>query len=178
MSNIDATAYDSFGRILAEGGDQSYGLALARGYSSDRISSIMMRKFGDDYNSGGGLLGFFAARMVLAGNRATEAYSNGESITLQDMPNNPFTSDDEHGGNLFRYSADVYFEGGSNAITVYGWSSNFDMQGLFDDAMERGIDIGKRYPGKFGLSEGERPTVADVRILTMRSSIPNGSTEN
>jgi hypothetical protein len=178
MSTLDATAYDSFGRILAAGGEQTYALGLARGYPGDRLSAIMLRRFGNDYTSSSGLLGWFVEGMLLGANRVNAGRADGGSISLQDVPNNPFIDETETGGNLFRWSADVEFEGGRTPVTVYGYSSSTDIERLVNEAVEGGMGIADQYRGKFGLSPDDSITPTKVTFLTMESTIPNGSTTN
>lgn len=178
MSYVDATAYDAFGRILAAGGEQTYALGLARGYPGDRLSLIMTRKFGDDYSQSSGLLGGFAAGMLLAASRVNAGAEGGGTLSLSDVPNNPFNDETESGGNLFRWSADVEFEGGSTPVTVYGFSSTSDIERLLNEAIEGGMGIADQYRGKFGLSPDDSITPTKVTFLTMESTIPNGSTTN
>lgn len=178
MSNIDATAYDAFGRILAEGGEQAYAVGLARGYPGDRLSTIMTRRFGDDYSSSSDLLGGFAAGMLLAANRVNNSSENGGSISLSDVPNNPFLDEATSGGNIFRWSADVEFEGGSTPVTVYGYSGTNDIESLINEAIQGGMGIADQYRSKFGLSPDASINPTKVTFLTLESTLPNGSTTN
>jgi hypothetical protein len=178
MSSTDWTAYDSFGRILANGGEQGYAIGVARGYDQGRLDTIMTRRFGDDYGNAGDLLGVYAAGMLLAANRVNNPQELPESLALQDMPNNPFLDSQESGGNIFRWSADVEFEGGSTPVTVYGYSGSADIQQMIDEAIAGGIGIADQYRGKFGLSPDDSINPTSVTFLTLESVIPNGSTSN
>lgn len=167
MSSIDPTAYDALGRILSSGGEMSLALAMARGYSDERISGIMFRKFGDDYTAAGGALTGFAAGMIAAGELANERAEMGGSLSLDEIPLNGHLQDEEMGGARFKWSADVYFEGASSAVTVYGYSSSEDPLDMYEDAVGQGDKIVDKYRSKFGLGEGETLTPLAVRVMTM-----------
>jgi hypothetical protein len=175
---MDATAYDAFGRILSYGGEQTYAAAIARGYSESRASVIMIRKFGDDFVSAKPLLAEYVDRMITAADGVTAARDSGGTFSLSDVPNNPFLSEDDSGGQLFRWAADVDVFGGSSPVTVYGWSSSNDIDRLISEAIDRAIGIVDQYRQKFGLDENQAVVELTTKLLFMQSAIPNGSTSN
>jgi hypothetical protein len=138
----------------------------------------MLRRYGDDFSDSGGLLDGFIAGMLLSANRINEEQGSGGSLPLSEIPNNPFIDEEQTGGNLFRWTADVEFEGGSTPVTVYGYSSSTDMETLIDDAIQGGIGIADQYRGKFGLDPNAPITPTKVVFLTMESTIANGTTTN
>jgi hypothetical protein len=178
MSSIDQNALASFGRMVSSGGDQTFALGMARGYSRDRIDTIMNRRFGNDYASGGGLLRGFAGGMRIAASDANALAETGGSLDLSRIPNDPYMDPDETGGNLFKWSADVTFEGASSAVTVYGESASGNIEDLLAAAITGGMGIADQYRGKFGLGPDDTINPLTVTILTLKSIISNGSTTN
>jgi hypothetical protein len=171
MTNLDPTAYDSFGRILASGGEQAYAMGLAKGYPTDRLNAIMLRRFGDDFTNSGDLLGAYAAQMLDAADKINTAYESGAGISAGEIPNNPFMSEDESGGALYKWSADVTFEGAKYPINVRGESYGYDPEQLFADAETLARGIGEQYPGKFGLTEGQELIPLEINILYFQGVI-------
>jgi hypothetical protein len=167
MSSIDPTAYDALGRIMASGGEMALALAMARGYSDARISQIMLRKFGDDWNTAGGALGGFASGMIVAGALANERLESGGSLDISEVPLNGFADTGEYGPARFRWAADVFFEGASSAVTVYGYGSSADPKDLTEDAVNQGDSIVDKYRSKFGLGEGETLTPLAVQFTAI-----------
>jgi hypothetical protein len=165
----DSHAFDGLGRIFATGGEQSFALAVARGYSPSRIDSIMERRYGDDYRSAGGTLAAFAAGMLLAGNRANQAMETGEELDGSIIPRNEFLPDDEMGGSRYKWAADVTFEGANAAVTVYFYTAGLDINSALDDAISGGSDIVDNYRQKFGISEIADLTPLSVEFISIQS---------
>lgn len=158
----DPHAYDALGRIFSEGGEQSYALAISRGYSPNRIDAIMSRRFGEDYGRAAGVLSGFAAAMLAAGALANRSQSDGTEIDPSQVPINEFLPDDELAGNRYKWTADVTFEGTNSPVTVYFYTIDLDVQNAVNEAISGGGDIVDNYRSKFGLSE-----IADLTPLTV-----------
>jgi hypothetical protein len=116
--------------------------------------------------------------MLYAAGKANDTIENGGSMNMTDIPNNPMFDEEKSGGNLFRWSADVSVEGGTNPITVYGFSNSLDQVGMFDEAAEKGRKALGESPRAVGLDPNSKVIVTKIEILTFESVIPNGSTTN
>lgn len=168
----------AFKNILAKGGEMGYAMGKKLGYPGPRLEKIMDRKWGEDFGHSKGDLDNFAAGMLQAGSLANDAIYKGGQFGLRDLPNNPFFDEQESGGNLFRWSADVTLPGSGKSITVYGFSSSTDPADLFAIASALALDIAEEYPGRFGLSEDNAIRTGKVTFNAFESVINNGTTAN
>lgn len=167
MTN-EPRAFDSFGRIMASGGEQSAALAISRGYSPTRIDGIMSRRFGDDYSSGGGTVLAFAAGMLAAGRLANAAAETGETIAAADVPINGFLPDDELAGSRYKWAADVFFEGANAAVTTYFYTTDLDVQNAINEAIDSGSGIVDNYRQKFGIGIDDDLTPLSVEFISIQ----------
>jgi len=167
MTN-DPHAYDALGRILANGGEQSYALAVARGYSPNRIDNLMSRRFGADYQTAGSGVAGFALAMLAVGGAANRSQNDGSVIDPSQVPINGFLNDEEMAGSRYKWAADVNFEGTNSAVTVYFYTTDLDIQNAINEAISGGSDIVDNYRQKFGLSEIADLTPLDVQFISIQ----------
>lgn len=157
--------YDSFGRILSEGGEQSLALAIYHGASDDDMAALRARRFASLSDDEFAALSAFAYAGLAAGRRAGVTPPD-QQIPASELPVNSVMGGDDAEGQRTRYIGEVEFEESGKRVRVYGWFPGIPTnQELLDAIEEAGRDLGERYPGKFGLSEGEPVGVSNVNVV-------------
>lgn len=159
--------YDYLGRILEEGGERAIALAVARGWSGDKINNLIKRKFPGLSDDDATKLTDFGRSMV---DSAANVELGGESTYLGniEMPINPFMQQSESDGGRFRWIGEVQFEGATTGILVYGTSPDYpNSDDLYDMIVDAGMGIAEQYPGKFGLESTEDLFPQTVRIVAI-----------
>lgn len=157
--------YDSFGRILTQGGEQSLAMGYYQGMSDSDLSAMRERRFASLSDDEFAVLSAYAYAGLSAG-RASQMTPPDDQIPSDKIPVNSALGGDDAEGERTRWIGEVEFEGGTKKVLVYGWFPGIPTnQELIDAIEEGGRDIGERYPGNFGLSDDEPLEVASITVV-------------
>lgn len=156
--------YNSLGQILSQGGEIALGLALAYGWSDQKIAALFARRFepmsADDRDR---LLGIATAAVNAAD--LVNAMDEGGAIGPGDLPVNPQLFGDESGGKRALLVTEFSPDQGANwyevRLTFADLPSLQDIQDALQIEADRRI---KDSPSAFSMKRGDEPEDLMFRV--------------
>lgn len=157
--------FNSLGQILARGGEISVALAIAHGWSDNRISNMIDERFAPIAAGTKESLISLSRQAAVAGNTLTGTIGG---INFGDiaMPTNPYRRPDEPENNRYVIIADVQYEPGGTWFQIRRYeATSYPTEDLMEELRTQGQNNATGSPGRFGFQDGEPVPVPQVRIL-------------
>lgn len=158
--------YNSLGQILASGGGISVSLAIARGWSEDKILAMINRRYSPVTADVVGQLLGEGQRLAEAG-LSTDLDNDDPAIALQNIPIEESLTAEQLDGGRTLYIGQVSFDDGETwfEIRIIGTGDESDID-IVDAMMEEAERRAGDSPGRFRLPEEDEPHATNVQILS------------